>query len=160
MTLDARSLYQSVILDYAKSPRNQGVLANATHAATMHNPLCGDRVTLQLAVDEGTIRAAKFEGRGCMIARASASLLTETIIGMAVIDALELITTVESLTTDTAPKKRAPIALESFRGARAFPARHACVMLAWRALEQSLAQSEPEPESDAPAEADPPEDEP
>jgi nitrogen fixation NifU-like protein len=146
MTLDARTLYQSVILDYAKSPRNEGVLENATHQAELHNPLCGDRVTLRLAVADGLVRAAKFEARGCVIARASASLLTEAILGLAVTDALELIPAIESLTTDASPTGRVPIALEPFRGARAFPARHACVMLAWRALEESLAaEQEAEP---------------
>jgi nitrogen fixation NifU-like protein len=139
--LDARDLYQSVILDYAKSPRNEGVLQGATHQATMRNPLCGDRITLCLMVADAFVREAKFEGRGCVIARASASLLTEAIIGMPITDAFELITTVESLTSDASPNGRLPIALEPFRGARAFPARHACVMLAWRTLEQALASA-------------------
>ena len=139
--LDARSLYQSVILDYAKSPRNEGILQGATHQATMRNPLCGDRVTLHLMVADASVRDAKFEGRGCLIARASPSLLTEAIIGMSVTDAFELIMTVESLTTNASPKGRLPTALEPFRGARAFPARHECVMLAWRALGQAFASS-------------------
>jgi nitrogen fixation NifU-like protein len=146
MTLDARSLYQTVILDYAKSPRNQGALDGATHEATMHNPLCGDRVTLRIKVEDDRVREAKFDARGCMIARASASLLTEAITGMGVTDAFELVSMVESLVTDASPKGRVPIALEPFRGARAFPARVACVMLAWRALEASLVTPAPEAE--------------
>lgn len=135
---EAKTLYQNVILENAKSPRNLGPLASATHEATLLNPLCGDRVTLRLEVHEGLVRAAKFEARGCMIARASASLMTEAIIGQTVQDALAHVNALDALLSDASPSESDAGALEPFRGAREFPARKACVLLAWRALEKAV----------------------
>lgn len=138
-------LYRDVILDHGKAPRNQGRLEGATHAAVVKNPLCGDRVTLQLRVRDGEVVEARFEARACLITQASASLLTEAVRGRTVTEALGLAEVVAA----ALPERRSelavdvpvalPAALEPLAGAREFPARRACVMLAWSALRAALA---------------------
>jgi nitrogen fixation protein NifU and related proteins len=139
---DARMLYQDVVVDHGRSPRNEGPLEGATHEATTTNPLCGDRVTVRLKVDAGVVTTARFEARGCMIARASASLLTEAVTGHSVEEAAELARTLDALVTgDLVVRDPVPArvsALEPLRGAREFPARRSCVLLAWRALEAAV----------------------
>ena len=78
---DLRELYQSVILDHNKHPRNFGALDGATHKADGHNPLCGDKINLQLIVEDGVVTDVAFEGEGCAISTASASVMTETLKG-------------------------------------------------------------------------------
>jgi nitrogen fixation NifU-like protein len=135
---DAKTLYQELILDHGNAPRNEGALEGATHEATTKNPLCGDRVTVRARVESGAVREVRFEARGCMIARASASLLTEAVAGRSVTDALALVRTVDALVAaDPAPDD--VTTLEPLRGVRDFPARRACVTLAWHALEAALA---------------------
>jgi nitrogen fixation NifU-like protein len=137
MPLDAKTLYQELILDHGKHPRNQGPLASATHEATAHNPLCGDRVTIHLHLEGDRVAEARFEARGCMIARASASLLTEAIAGRGASDALSLAATMDALAT--APEPPADLgALEPLRGVREFPARIKCATIAWEALREAL----------------------
>ena len=77
---ELRDLYQEVILDHVKRPRNSGALAGASHRADGDNPLCGDKVTIFLSIEEGRIADVRFQGRGCAISLASASLMTEAII--------------------------------------------------------------------------------
>jgi len=81
MTSDLNDLYQETIVDHSKRPRNKGALAHATHRAEGYNPLCGDRVTVELNVEDGRISGLGFEGSGCAISTASASLLTVTLRG-------------------------------------------------------------------------------
>ena len=111
---DAKTLYQALVLEHGKTPRNEGVLADATHEATLKNPLCGDRVTIQARVEAGVVTAAKFQARGCMIAKASASLLTETVIGRPLEACMALVIALDGLVVGDA----APVdpALESLRG--------------------------------------------
>lgn len=133
---DARTLYQDVIVAHGKTPHNEGALDGATHEATVKNPLCGDRVTLRLRVIDGTIAEARFEAKGCMIAKASSSLLTDAVHGLSLSAALALMPRVEqSITTGEADPELG--ALESLRGAHAFPARRTCVLLPWRALQSA-----------------------
>jgi nitrogen fixation NifU-like protein len=141
---DAKTLYQELILDHGKAPRNEGPLAGSTHDATAKNPLCGDRVTVHLQVEGDLVLAARFEARGCMIARASASILTELVVGKTVKDVRALVPVLESLVTpgelegaDATADTNAG-SLEPLRGVREFPARRACVTLAWHALESAL----------------------
>jgi nitrogen fixation NifU-like protein len=141
-TRDLRSLYQELILEHGKAPRNEGPLDGATCEATTKNPLCGDRVTVRLVIDVDGERVtdARFEARGCMIARASASLLTESIRGQSVQRAVDLASAVDALVagpSDDAPAELG--ALAALGGVREFPARRACVTLAWKALEAALA---------------------
>jgi nitrogen fixation protein NifU and related proteins len=134
---DAKTLYQEIVVLHGNAPHNMGPLEGATHEATKKNPLCGDRVTVRLRVEGGVVHAARFEARGCMIARASASMMTEAVTGRRVEDAVLLVATLEALVADAAPPPDAG-ALEPLRGVREFPARRGCVTLAWRALEAAL----------------------
>ena len=138
MTLEARTLYQDLVLEHGKHPRNEGTLPRSTHEATAHNPLCGDRVTLRLRVREGRVDEVRFEARGCMLARASASLLTEAVTGRSVEEALALARSLEALVNDDSPPRDIG-ALEPLRGVRQFPARKACVTLPWGAMTRALA---------------------
>ena len=133
-----KELYQDLVIDHGKAPRNEGLLEGATHEATAKNPLCGDRVTLRLDVGADGIGAARFEARGCMIAKASASLLTEAVRGRTVAGALALGVELEAAIEPGGADRPMPAALEALSGAREFPARRACVLLPWKALRSAL----------------------
>ena len=136
---DARTLYQDVIVAHGKTPHNEGPLEGATHESTVKNPLCGDRVTLRVRVANGKVEEARFEAKGCMIAKASSSLLTDAVRGLSLSAALALMPRVEnSITSGDADPELGP--LESLRGAHAFPARRTCVLLPWRALESAIGE--------------------
>lgn len=141
-------LYRELILDHARSPRHFGRLDNATHTAQGINPLCGDKITLYVAVDnDQRISAASFEGSGCAISVASASLLTDTVRGMAIDEAEAIFRTVtDRLTVErTADRQNhdieEPLAkLRALDGVREFPSRVKCATLAWHALHSALKQ--------------------
>lgn len=137
MSTDPKALYQALILDHAKRPRREGPLSGATHEATKANPLCGDLVTVRLRVEDGVIRDARFEAKGCMIAKASASILVDTIAGLAVAEAASLEATLQALASAPAPPSDAG-PLEPLRGVRGFPARVGCATLAWSCLKDAL----------------------
>ncbi len=139
-----KDLYQEVIVDHNRAPRNFGHLAAPTHRAEGFNPLCGDRLTIELAVDaDGVIRELAFDGQGCAISVASASLMTEAIKGRTLAEAEPLFerfhtmltTAVESdlLNGDDSLGK-----LEALAGVRAFPSRVKCATLCWHALRSAL----------------------
>lgn len=138
MTLDAKALYRELILEHGKRPRNAGSLADATHRATAHNPLCGDRVTIHLRVASEALSEARFEARGCVIACASASLLTEIVAGRTLAEALSWAAMIQALVNENPPPENVG-PLEALRGVREFPARKACALLAWDALGRALA---------------------
>ena len=142
MTASATGLYEDVILEHAKRPRNCGRLAHATHAAAADNPLCGDAVRVELELDAGGIRAAAFEGHACAIATASASLMTEHVRGKTVAEAHALVEGMETLSAGTADASAAAGAqlgeLAVFAGVRRYPARVRCATLAWHALRHAL----------------------
>lgn len=136
MSADAKSLYQELVLEHGKRPRNEGPYPEATCHATAHNPLCGDRVTMHVALDEAGLLKVRFEGRGCLLSKASASLLTELANGRTWSEVLALADDLDALLGPEEPAEDVgPLAL--WRGARAFPARRACVTLAWQALRSS-----------------------
>ncbi|MDB4944152.1 MAG: system NifU family Fe-S cluster assembly protein [Labilithrix sp.] len=137
-TRDAKTLYQELVLDHGKSPRNEGPLEGATHDATAKNPLCGDRVTVHAKVTGRHVEVTSFEARGCMIAKASASLLTEAVRDLDVGAARALVAAVEALVVAVPDEAGELGPLEALRGVSAFPARRACVTLAWRALDDAL----------------------
>jgi nitrogen fixation NifU-like protein len=140
-TGDLRDLYQEVIFDHYKRPRNQGALADPSHHAEGHNPLCGDRVTIYLKVEDGVVQDVTFEGAGCAIATASASLMTEALKGRTLDEANALFRSFHDMVTD-APAKEAPGLgkLEVLAGVREFPARVKCATLAWHTLNAALAK--------------------
>jgi nitrogen fixation NifU-like protein len=134
-------LYQEVILDHGKRPRNFGKLENATLKADGFNPLCGDKLTLELKLDNGVVKDAKFTGAGCAISVASASLMTETLKGKTI----EQVNTIferfhQLLTTDSAVPDMGKLAV--FSGVREFPARVKCATLAWHTMKAALENPE------------------
>lgn len=134
-------LYQEVILDHGKRPRNFGKLENATVHAEGFNPLCGDRLTLELKLDNGIVKDAKFTGAGCAISVASASLMTETLKGKTREQVQQIFERFHQLlTTDTPVPDLGKLAV--FSGVREFPARVKCATLAWHTLQAALENPE------------------
>ncbi len=143
---DLRDLYQEVILDHNRRPRNFGPLPAANRRAEGNNPLCGDRVTVHLEVADGRIRDVAFEGAGCAISTASASLMTETLKGRTLEEARALFHGFHELVTrGTVPEADGGLdRLAVFSGVREFPMRVKCATLAWHAAMAALdAESAP-----------------
>jgi nitrogen fixation NifU-like protein len=138
--MDLADLYRDVILDHNRQPRNFGGLESADAVLEGFNPLCGDRLTLRLRLDADRIGDIRFEGAGCAISTASASLMTEAVKGKSRAEALHLFERVHELLTDDA----APIPddlgkLAALSGVREFPARVKCASLCWHTLAKALA---------------------
>ncbi|HEY6095686.1 MAG TPA: SUF system NifU family Fe-S cluster assembly protein [Gallionellaceae bacterium] len=134
---DMRELYQETILDHYRQPRNAGTLPGANRTAEGYNPLCGDRVKLYLQVEGGVIRDARFEGTGCAIATASASLMTESIKGKREDEALRLLEQIHGMVTDGSIAGDAG-KLAVLGGVHEFPQRVKCATLAWHTLKAAL----------------------
>ena len=142
---DLRELYQEVILDHGKNPRNFGGLAGANRIARGNNPLCGDKLVVFLKVDDaGVIREAALEGKGCAISTASASLMTEMLKGKTAKDAERLFEAFHRLCTEDAPVAADPDLaddlerLQVLSGVRQFPVRVKCATLAWHAMHAAM----------------------
>ena len=139
MTSDLRDLYQEVIFDHYKRPRNNRALEEANHHAQGHNPLCGDKVTIYVKVDDGVIEDVTFEGSGCAIATASASLMTEALKGRKLEDVEKLFHGFHDMVTSPPDAASPPLGkLDALRGVREFPARVKCATLAWHTLQAAL----------------------
>lgn len=138
---DLSDLYQELILDHNKRPRNFGVLADPDRQAHGHNPLCGDRWTIALRVRDGVISDVQFTGAGCAISKASASLMTEAVRGRPVDDALQLFERFQGVLTapmDGDVDVSTIGKLSVFSGVREFPMRVKCASLAWHTLKAAL----------------------
>ncbi|MFQ5958533.1 MAG: Fe-S cluster assembly sulfur transfer protein SufU [Alphaproteobacteria bacterium] len=137
---ELRELYQEVILDHSKRPRNFGPPEHATCTARGNNPLCGDRMTLYLTVEDAKVTDARFEGNGCAISMASASLMTEMIKGRTVAEARTMFERFRRLVTDDdADIDLGELdKLNVFAGVREFPVRVKCATLAWHTLAAAL----------------------
>ncbi len=134
---DLSELYQQVILDHCKHPRNFHELGNPTCSAQGHNPLCGDQLRLFLLTDGEVIKDASFMGSGCCISKASASLLTEHVKGRTKADVQKMFDQVhEMVTTGRVVGEVGKLAV--FAGVYKFPARVKCAILAWHALQAAL----------------------
>jgi nitrogen fixation protein NifU and related proteins len=143
--MDARELYQDIILDHGRHPRNFRAQPDANHVAHGHNPLCGDRVTVYVKLDGDTIKDLSFEGRGCAISTASASLMTEVLKGKSVAAAEELFKCFHAEVTGRSPPPHAARGLEDemerlapLAGVKDYPTRVKCATLAWHAFEAAL----------------------
>jgi len=137
---DLRDLYQEVIFDHYRKPRNFHSLADANRKAEGFNPLCGDHLTLYLKVENGVIQDVSFEGAGCAISTAAASLLTESIKGKTEQQAAHMFQEFHDLVTqDKSPLNGDLGKLEVLGGVREFPSRVKCATLAWHALQAALA---------------------
>ena len=134
-------LYQEVVLDHSKRPRNYGPLEGETHHAEGLNPLCGDRITVHARVEGGVLAEVRFEGSGCAISRASASVMTGAVKGRSGAEVEALFERFHKLVTE-GPDAGDPESLGKlavFGGVHEFPARVKCASLAWHALRQALA---------------------
>jgi nitrogen fixation NifU-like protein len=148
-TDELRDLYRELILDHAKKPRHFGKLDGATHVAEGINPLCGDKLRMYFTIDaDGKICDARFEGSGCAISVASASLLTETVIGLDTGRALQFFTAMvrrlagrPDLESDAGVINDIDLGkLRALEGVKEFPSRVKCATLAWHALNSALRQ--------------------
>jgi nitrogen fixation NifU-like protein len=146
--MELNDLYRDVILDHNRRPRNFGPLETADATAEGFNPLCGDRLTLRLNLADDTIRDIRFEGQGCAISTASASLMTEAVKGKTRGEALALFGRVHKLLTDDAAGAEDLGKLAALSGVREYPARVKCASLCWHTLASAL---EAAPSSAAPA---------
>jgi nitrogen fixation NifU-like protein len=137
---DLRDLYQEVIFDHYKHPRNFHALACANHVANGHNRLCGDQITVYLNVENGIIKDLSFEGTGCAISTASASLMTDALKGKKLSEAKHLFEEFHHMVTNDADHEPDPALdkLEVLAGVREFPARVKCATLAWHTLQAAL----------------------
>jgi nitrogen fixation NifU-like protein len=138
---DHTDLYQEVILDHNRRPRNWGTLADATRSAEGYNPLCGDRLTLHVRVDDGRVAGISFEGSGCAISKASASLMTDAVKGRTLDEATALFDRVHDMLTtpiDRPVDEDALGKLAVLAGVREFPTRVKCASLAWHTLKSAL----------------------
>ena len=150
---ELRDLYRELILDHARSPRHFGKLEGATHSAEGINPLCGDKLKIYFSIDpDGQISDAKFEGSGCAISVASASLLTDKVIGLKSGDALDFFSALVSRLTGIPEDGEQPASkvdlgkLKALEGVKDFPSRVKCATLAWHAMNSAI-QHKPEPVS-------------
>jgi nitrogen fixation protein NifU and related proteins len=135
VTSDVQALYQAVILDHNKRPRNFRALAGGRRAEG-DNPLCGDHIVVYVRVDAGIITEATFQGFGCAIARASASLMTDSVKGKTVAEAADLFQRIHRLVTSPPGVPVEDLGpLSTLAGVRQFPVRVKCVTLPWRTLQ-------------------------
>ena len=139
---ELRELYQEVILDHSKRPRNFHGMPEASHRAEGANPLCGDRATVYLRVEGGVVQDASFEGAGCSISTASASMMTDALRGKTVAEATALFERFHELVTAD-PSRAAAVApelgkLAVFQGVHEFPVRVKCASLAWHTMRSAL----------------------
>jgi nitrogen fixation NifU-like protein len=140
---ELRDLYQEVILDHNRRPRNFGLLPAANRHAEGHNPLCGDKVTVFLDVEDGRIADISFQGSGCAISTASASLMTEALKGRSVAAARALFDNFHELVTTGAGEGSPELGkLAVFSGVREFPMRVKCATLAWHTLLAALEEKD------------------
>jgi nitrogen fixation NifU-like protein len=141
---DLTDLYQEVILDHNRRPRNFGALPDADCQAQGHNPLCGDRLTVYVRLNDDAIGDIRFEGSGCAISKASASLMTEAIKGKSIASAIAAFDRFQALMTtpiDVAVDLEGLGKLEALAGVREFPMRVKCATLAWHTLKAALTRS-------------------
>ena len=138
---DLRELYQTVILDHNKKPRNFGELAEANRSADGYNPLCGDVVRVMLEVEDDTVKDLRFEGSGCAISTASASLMTQAVKGKPLTEVLKLFDGFHKMVTAEATSEVNSAHLGKlavFAGVREFPIRVKCATLAWHTLKNAI----------------------
>lgn len=133
-------LYQDLILDHYRRPRNYGPLAGADRRVERTNPLCGDRIAVEVKIEGGRLAACRFYGHGCSISQASASLMTEQVHGKSIDEARALVARFRELLSGEASAKAAADLgeLAALRAVAQFPVRLKCALLAWNALEAAL----------------------
>ena len=136
--MDLRELYQETILDHNRNPRNHREIVNPTCQARGFNPLCGDKLTVYVNIDNNTIKDLSFLGCGCAISQASSSLMTETLVGKTVSEAHEIFERFHHMLTQDDDVPSTMDKLSVLSGVRVFPARVKCATLAWHTVEAAL----------------------
>jgi nitrogen fixation NifU-like protein len=137
--MELRELYQEIIIDHNRNPRNHRVMEHPSCEAEGFNPLCGDKLTLYIKIDKGIIQDISFIGCGCAISQASASLMTDMLQGKSIEKAHELFGRFHQMVTeDTEESSSSLDKLTVLAGVRTFPARVKCATLAWHTLEAAL----------------------
>jgi nitrogen fixation protein NifU and related proteins len=148
--VDLSALYQELILDHFRRPRNRGALEHPDAEAEMRNPLCGDRITLQISLDADALREARFGGEGCAISQASASMMTQALKGKTRAEVEAIGRRFREMIAGNADAAKDPMLgeLRSLAGVARIPVRVKCATLAWDALDRCLrARDEPRRES-------------
>lgn len=141
MSSNLDQLYRRVIMDHYKSPRNKGSIEDGALTIDMNNPTCGDRIHLTLQVEDGKIQNAKFDGEGCSISMASASMMTQAVKGKTVEEALQLSTTFSEMMLGKDYDDSIELEdIEALSGVSQFPARIKCATLAWKAMEKGVSE--------------------
>ena len=136
---DLEEMYQEVVLEHSQNPRNFRILKQPSCHAEGFNPVCGDRVTVYVYIKDGIVADVTFQGTGCAISTASASMMTEAIRGKSVEDAKKIAEDFcSTMTIDAYEAKKDIEELEPLFGVKRFPVRVKCATLVWRALEESL----------------------
>ena len=138
--MNLQSLYQELILQHYRNPRNRGALPAPDVEIAMHNPVCGDEITLQLGVSGDRIEMARFQGQGCSISQASASMMTLQLEGKTLVDARVLMARFTQLMhgDGEAANDRTLGDLRALSGVAKFPVRVKCTLLAWNALDEAV----------------------
>ncbi len=142
MIFDLKNLYQEVIIDHNRSPRNFGKLENPTQIVEGYNPLCGDKLNLYLTIEDDVITHVSFDGSGCAISVASASLMTESLAGKTIAEADQLFENFHNLIMEQDNSDATEIQtlgkLAALAGVKAYPARVKCATLCWHTLHSAL----------------------
>ncbi|ANA78944.1 SUF system NifU family Fe-S cluster assembly protein [Paenibacillus glucanolyticus] len=136
MQLD--DLYRRVIMDHYKNPRNRGKFDEDAVTIDLNNPTCGDRISLQLKVENGVVADAKYTGEGCSISMSSASMMTDAVKGKSLDEAISLANRFSSLMKGEAVEFEEYEDIEALSGVNKFPARIKCATLAWNALRKGI----------------------
>ncbi|GGD06747.1 Fe-S cluster assembly sulfur transfer protein SufU [Pontibacillus salipaludis] len=138
-------LYRQVIMDHYKNPRNKGALEGDHLTVDMNNPTCGDRIQLQLQVEDGIVQEAKFDGEGCSISMSSASMMTQAIKGKSVDEAVKMSHVFSDIMQgkDISEEMEEELGdIQALQGVSKFPARIKCATLAWKAMEKGVDEKE------------------
>ncbi|MBN8193594.1 SUF system NifU family Fe-S cluster assembly protein [Bacillus sp. NTK074B] len=136
-------LYRQVIMDHYKNPRNKGSLEDGSFTIDMNNPTCGDRIHLTLKVENGVVQDAKFDGEGCSISMASASMMTQAVKGKKIEEALKLSKIFSDMMQGNEYDDDVDLGdIEALQGVAKFPARIKCATLAWKAMEKGVSEEE------------------
>ena len=139
MNINLQELYQELIIDHGTKPRNHGRIVEANHTAEGFNPLCGDKIKLYLLLQENVVLKASFEGTGCAISTASASIMTEMLIGKTKAEALDLLNKFKQLITNKdAPAHKELGKLLALTSVKNFPSRVKCATLSWHTLDAAI----------------------
>lgn len=140
MQLD--DLYRRVIMDHYKQPRNRGTFDADAVTINLNNPTCGDRIALQLRLEDGIVKEARYTGEGCSISMASASMMTEAVKGRTIEEALEIADRFSSMVKGEDVEFEEYEDIEALSGVCKFPARIKCATLAWNALRKGVEEAE------------------